>query len=467
MRWIIVTGAAGAWRCCIVWAPQWEDGRRVLDYSVVSGPVPVVVLVAGLVALAGLTARRGRAWWLRVVPLAAVVGGVCAAVVAVVVDVLWRPFPDPLPWVTLLWTGLVVAALALAVARFRVAPQARSIVCRTLPCAAAALVVVTGLSEVNQLYYAYPTLRSALGLAPTQQIAIGDVAPRQPQVATAPPGAPLASVWTAPADMPSRGAVSEVPVPGTVSGFTARPAWVYFPPAYLSSPRALLPVLVLVPGQPGAPRDWLDGGRLVQTMDAFAAAHSGLAPVVVVADPLGSQLAQTLCVDSPRGQAFTYLTVDVPAWIRSTLQVDPDTARWAIGGLSAGGTCALQLAVNAPSVYPTFLDLSGPEAPTVGSVRRTVNDFFGGSNAAYRQVNPLDVLASGRVPAGALAGAVVVGSGDSRYGPDARRVRDALLAAGMDARYLELPGGHSWQVWAEALRRLLPFVGARGGLVAG
>lgn len=439
----------------------------MLDLSVVSGPVPVAVLVAGLAALAGLAARRGRSWWLRVVPLAVVVGGVCAAVVALVVDVLWRPFPDPLPWVALLWTGLAVAALTLAVARFRLAPPSGGIASLLLPSAAAALVVVTGLSQVNQLYYAYPTLRSALGLAPTQQVPIHTVAPRQPQVVTAPPGTPLAGVWTAPAGMPSRGAVSEVPVPGTVSGFTARPAWVYFPPAYLASPRALLPVLVLVAGQPGAPRDWVDGGQLVQTMDAFAAAHSGLAPVVVVADPLGSQLAQTLCVDSPRGRAFTYLTVDVPAWIRSTLQVDPDSTRWTIGGLSSGGTCALQLAVNAPSVYPTFLDLSGPEAPTVGSVRRTVNDFFGGNMAAYRQVNPLDVLASGRLPPGALAGAVVVGAGDRRYGPDARRVRDALLAAGMDTRYLELPGGHSWQVWAEALRRLLPFVAARGGLVAG
>ena len=33
------------------------------------------------------------------------------------------------------------------------------------------------------------------------------------------------------------------------------------PPAYLASPRAQLPVLVLLSGQPGTPRDWLDGGR--------------------------------------------------------------------------------------------------------------------------------------------------------------------------------------------------------------
>ena len=437
------------------------------DLSLVSGPVPIIVLATGLTALVWLAVRRRRSWWSRAIPLSVVAGLATAAVAALVVDVLWRPFPDPLPRVALLWTGLTATALALAVARTRVAPRPPGIARRVLPFGAVVLVLVTGLAQVNQLYYAYPTLGSALGLAPAQQVPFADVTPREPQVVTAPPGRPLADGWTAPAGMATRGAVSEVSVPGTVSGFGARPAWVYFPPAYLGSPRPVLPVLVLVAGQPGAPRDWLDGGRLVATMDAFAAAHSGLAPVVVVPDPTGSQLGQTLCVDSKNGQAFSYLTVDVPAWIRSTLQVDPDPAHWTIGGVSAGGTCALQLAVNAPTVYPTFLDLSGPEAPSVGSVQQTVADFFGGDLAAYRRVNPLDVLASGRLPAGTIAGAVAAGVGDARYGPDARRVRDALLAAGMDTRYLELPGGHSWQVWAEALRQLLPFVATRGGLVAG
>lgn len=438
----------------------------MLEVSLVSGAVPVVVLAAGLASLIALTARRDRRWWTRAVPLAVLGGVLSAALAALVVDVLWRPFPDPLPLVTLLWTGLSVLSVTLAVLRVRSAPRPWGIASRVLPFVAVGIVLITAVAQVNQLYYAYPTLHSALGMTPPQQVPFAHVAPPASRVVTAQPGVPFTDAWAPPADMPTTGAVTEVPIPGTVSRFAARPAWVYFPPAYLSSPRAVLPVLVLVAGQPGTPRDWLDGGRLVATMDAFAAAHSGLAPVVVVPDSLGSQLAQTLCVDSARGHAFTYLTVDVPSWIRSSLQVDADPAHWAIGGVSAGGTCALQLAVNAPSVYPTFLDLSGPAAPTIGSERQTVADFFRGDQAAYRQVNPLEVLASGRLPTAAIAGAVVVGVDDSRYGPDGRRVRDALSAAGMDIRYLELPGGHSWQVWAEALRRLVPFVAVREGLVA-
>jgi hypothetical protein len=157
-----------------------------------------------------------------------------------------------------------------------------------LPFVAVAFVLITTLAQVNQLYYACPTLHSALGLTPPQQMSFAHVAPPVSRVVTAQPGVPLTDAWTPPANMPTTGAVSEVPIPGTVSSFVARPAWVYFPPAYLSSPRAVLPVLVLVAGQPGTPRDWLDGGRLVATMNAFAAAHSGLAPVVVVPDSLGS-----------------------------------------------------------------------------------------------------------------------------------------------------------------------------------
>ena len=75
-------------------------------------------------------------------------------------------------------------------------------------------------------------------------------------------------------------------------------AQVYLPPSYFTNPRPLLPVLVLMAGQPGKPEDWLQGGKLTATMDAFARDHEGLAPVVVIADGTGSQMANPLCTDS-------------------------------------------------------------------------------------------------------------------------------------------------------------------------
>ncbi|MFC8936215.1 alpha/beta hydrolase-fold protein [Rhodococcus sp. NPDC057135] len=39
--------------------------------------------------------------------------------------------------------------------------------------------------------------------------------------------------------------------------------------------------------------------------------------------------------------------------MQANLQVNPDPRAWAIGGLSYGGTCALQLATNYPQIFPT------------------------------------------------------------------------------------------------------------------
>jgi S-formylglutathione hydrolase FrmB len=197
-------------------------------------------------------------------------------------------------------------------------------------------------------------------------------------------------------------------------------------------------------------------------MDRFAASHGGLAPVVVMPDWLGAPFTNTLCLDSRLGAVQTYLTVDVPAWVRATLQVDPDPASWAVGGLSAGGTCALQLAVNAPQTFPTFVDVSGQSEPTLGDRARTVAAAFGGDAAAFASVNPLELLAARSYPGS--AGTVVVGSGDSLFRPQAQQVADAARRAGMQIEYRELPGGHDWRVWAPGLETSLPWLATRTGL---
>jgi hypothetical protein len=90
------------------------------------------------------------------------------------------------------------------------------------------------------------------------------------------------------------------PIPGTVSGFTARDAFVYLPAAYTSQSRPLLPVLVLVSGQPGGPQDWIVSGELQSHLDSFAQANGGLAPVTVVVDPNGLSLPGRAELDQVR-----------------------------------------------------------------------------------------------------------------------------------------------------------------------
>ena len=431
----------------------------MLDVSLLAGTLPAVVLVVAGLGAAFLLASPGRRRWTRVLPAVLVGAAAATALVAVVVDRLWRPFPDPLPMRVLVAIGAAFAALALATAgwwRYRWVGRAVGVL-------AAVAVLLGAAQSVNAYYRSYPTLRTALRLPPADQVAFADI-PTQAPLVVAARGRPLDAAWTPPPDMPDTGAVTQVDLPGVASGFPARQAWLYLPPAYLASPRAELPVLVLLAGQPGEPRNWFDGGMLAARMDAYAADHNGLAPVVVVPDILGSTTANPLCLDSRLGNVATYLRVDVPTWIRAHLKVNPDPRTWAIGGLSAGGTCSLQMAVNAPHDYPTFVDISGQDEPTLGDRGRTVQAAFGGDDAAFAAVNPLDVLAVTRFPDS--AGLLVAGADDPRYLPQAQRVRDAAAAAGIDVRLTVLPGGHAFDVWGPGLSEALPWLGTRLGLTS-
>ena len=219
-------------------------------------------------------------------------------------------------------------------------------------------------------------------------------------------------------------------------------------------------MLILLSGQPGEPRNWFDGSHVPEIMDAWAARHGGLAPVVVVPDWIGTAGANPLCVDSAAGgNDDTYLSRDVPDWIRDELEIDPRPSRWAVGGLSAGATCAGQLAVNHPTRFPTFLFYSGQTEPTLSDRADTVAALFGGDEAAFVRVNPLDVLRS-RDFAGTAA-VFSAGAQDADFGPQTRTVYRAALAAGVDAWYLDLPGRHNSPFWASALAGSMDWLGSR------
>src|SRR5258708_2954178 len=104
------------------------------------------------------------------------------------------------------------------------------------------------------------------------------------------------------------GMVGRVVIAPTVSGFRARPAQVYLPPAWFARPRPRLPVVELLHGTPGMPEDWTRAGQADVTADRWAAGHRGVAPVIVMPDPNGGFMSDTECVDLPQARADTYLS---------------------------------------------------------------------------------------------------------------------------------------------------------------
>ncbi|WP_104131493.1 esterase family protein [Cryobacterium sp. M91] len=212
--------------------------------------------------------------------------------------------------------------------------------------------------------------------------------------------------------MPTRGTVGTVTIPGTTSGFAARAALVYLPPAALAPNPPVLPVLVMFAGQPGMPAAVFTAGHLASTMDAYAASHNGLAPIVVAPDQLGRANQNPMCVDSPLGNSETYLTRDVPQWIRSHLRVSDDPRYWAVGGFSQGGTCSIQSGAGHPEVFRSILDVAGEAEPTIRST--TVARAFGGSTAAYDAVKPINVWAA-RAPYADTVAIFGVGALDAEF----------------------------------------------------
>ncbi|MBD7994918.1 hypothetical protein H9639_06360 [Arthrobacter sp. Sa2CUA1] len=429
-----------------------------MNVPLTTGAVPIAALCLGALSVIWLC-WGPRRHLTRVVPLAALTAAAFTLVLFFLAEYAFHWWNAALPRYLYLYSFLAIFAEFLAVRRFL---TASGLVRRALPVLAGALVLAALFSAVNTAFGQYPTLSAFFAQPWTSS---GPLPTRTPPEPVPPPVNETS--WQPPPDMPHTGSVFSVTIPESGSGYPSNPALVYLPPAYLASPPAQnLPVLVLLHGQPGAPSDWFTAGQLTQVMDDFAAAHNGLAPVVVVPDLSAAGAANwPLCLDSNAGRSATYLSVDLPAWVRENLASGlTDARQWAVAGYSYGGTCSLQLAVNFPQVYPTFLDIAGESEPTVPDGRGAlIKTYFGGDASAFAAQNPLDLLKEGRFPDS--AGIVVVGRDDSLYAPQGQQVFDAAQAAGMDVQLQELDGGHSWTVWKAGLVNNLDWLGRRLGIL--
>src|SRR6516162_4522470 len=176
-----------------------------LDWSLVAGPLPVILLVSALLALAWLAAG---------VPLIVMAAGGVTALLTWLINNVWRPFPDVLPFPVVLWSWVALAGLALALARL---PLLRTWPRRAAAIAAGVLVLAAAANQVNGHFQAYPSLRVAL--APWLDPKPVFTGIRTVTELVAKPGQALESIWHRPPGMPKTGAVYQVTMPGAVSGF--------------------------------------------------------------------------------------------------------------------------------------------------------------------------------------------------------------------------------------------------------
>ena len=324
--------------------------------------------------------------------------------------------------------------------------------------------LLLGLLLVNSYYRFYPTLYTALGLQ-TIKAAESDqnsvVAYSAKRSTTAPIGTSIESQLYQP-NLPTAGSIVGVTIPGTISKFHARPGYAYIPAAANGAGRINLPVIVLIAGYPGVPGNWLGGNQFVATMDQFAKLHHGITPYVFIVDDLGSTTNDTECVDSARGNVETYLTKDVPAYIKSHYEVTGNSSGWGIGGLSLGGMCSLMLTLRHADVYHYFLDFGGETGPEIGSKQKTMAALFGNSETAWEAHQPLLLLQKKKYPQ--LGGFFAIGKNDSRnLVTGMNELYQTAQSAGIESIMQLLGGEHTFDTWQESYKDALPWISNRLG----
>lgn len=429
------------------------------DVGLTAGWLTIVLPLLGLAALLWLIIGPPR-HLRRAVPIALAAGVLVGFGAKILIDDVFNPWGAPLDWRIYFFAGVVVIALVLLIPRLL---SSRRWYTRLLSPLAALLVILAAAGQINQVFGYYPTLGSLWG---DNGVSIENSLPDLNDAAlTAQTPTVRQADWNPPADMPTEGKVVKVQIPGTASGLTAGDSFIYIPPAAQVATPANVPVLVLIHGNPGGSADWLTGGRIAQELDAYAAKNKGLAPLVVMADASGNFAPNwPLCMNSNVGQGATYLSVDVPNYVKENFSLGLGSARqFAIGGFSYGGTCALQLGVGYPQTYPTFLMISGEKEQTLpGGPQKIIDTYFGGNQAAYEQSRPLQQLKTTKL--NGSAGIVVVGGNDAGFKEQGQQAYQALKAAGADVQLQTLPGGHSWDVWRPGLTKNLDWLMQRFGV---
>lgn len=345
------------------------------------GWVPLAVQVVTAVVLVLAAGWRSRHWQRRWLPTAAAIGATLAWGTRwyVTGNGLANERPPSTLWI---WVALTGAAATVLILGWRSARWWR----RGASLLAVPLCLLSATLTLNLWVGYFPTVQTAWN-----QLTSGPLPDQADQAAVA----ALAHSGV----RPSHGTLLPVVIPSDASHFKHRGELVYLPPAWFdrehrseNPPPPQLPTVMMIGGQFNTPADWARAGNAVKTLDDFAAAHSGNAPVVVFVDSGGAFNNDTECVNGRRGNAADHLTKDVVPYMVSKFGVSPEQTSWGIVGWSMGGTCAVDLTVMHPTLFSAFVDIAGDFYPNAGNKTQTIVRLFGGNEDAWSAFDPTTVI---------------------------------------------------------------------------
>ena len=227
------------------------------------------------------------------------------------------------------------------------------------------------------------------------------------------------------ADTLQNGYSMAVHIPATKSGFSARDANLWVPPGWILHPDVRRPVVETMMGQPGD----ASLGATLNALHALGPSALQNAPFVLVVDQLGGRNLNPPCRDTVAGKVTTYLSVDVPRWIRANLPVPDTRTYWTVAGYSHGGDCAQFLEATFPSIWSNMISVSGPDRPGTPHVAYAIAHYFGGSQAAFdASLTATALKAHGHYPD--TVAMFATGALDTKYGPGVIEVASLADEAG-------------------------------------
>jgi len=421
---------------------------NLLKLDITNGPVVIVAYSLSLAFILVLLLRSfipwriGRVFW----NIASATIGASVAYTLMVVLFVWLDvFDGPLELRAIPWLIWGFAALGLAIRSLWLWRRWLKIV----PALAILSILVSTTLGVNFSYGLTPTLGLFLGIPTSDVVALPAISGEAKSTIGT-----LSRTWVAPSDLPERGLMGRIDggIPPTASGFGARAAEIYLPPAALVKNPPKLPLIIWMMGKPGSP----DPQFIARELETYAKEHQGLAPIVLAVDQLGSPVQDPLCIDSAKAKVETYFTKDVVPWAKAHLNITTAASDWVIAGYSNGGACAAYFGAKYPGTWANIMAISGEEYQGYGD-GLVVKKFFDGNQAAYDAIKPINVMTQHRYTR--TLSVFTTGGLDSRYGPGLKTLAAAAQASGMEVALIELPGvDHTNDALIQGLQRALAIV---------
>ncbi|MDF5713064.1 MAG: alpha/beta hydrolase-fold protein [Rhizonema sp. NSF051] len=223
---------------------------------------------------------------------------------------------------------------------------------------------------------------------------------------------------------------------------------VSLPPGYVENPTQRYPVIFLLHGGHGNPKDWFEQkGAALKTLTKLYASGK-LSPSIVITpdgnDDRGSSARwDPQYIDGPHGKVSTAVGNELVKIVQSRYRTILNPDFWAMGGLSSGGWGAMNVGLHNLNNFSILFSHSG-----------YFKDKSGPQNSPISYVDTISPEAKKR-----LRVYLDSGTSDTEELEQARDFTQVLKQQKIYNMFRKYPGSHTWTYWREHLADSLTFVG--------